>query len=59
MDDDFVVYRTLGELEWIREKAWDDYVRETPDTVCVEVSRGHTVTEAINLTKLANEGDER
>ena len=54
----YVVYRTLNELEWIRDKTWDDYVRDTPNTVCVEVSRGHTITEAMNLTKLVNEQQE-
>lgn len=57
MDNDFVIYRegyAGKKLEWIREKTWDDYFRDTPNTVCVEVSRGHTITEAINLTMLAN-----
>jgi len=61
MDDDFVIYRTgyaNRELEYIRGRIWDEYLRETPDTNCEFVSRGHTISEAVNLTMLAREPKE-
>lgn len=59
-DRKFVVYRTgypneTPPLEYIEQDKWDNYLLGTPETRCVEISRGHTITEAINLTELANE----
>jgi hypothetical protein len=57
--DEYVIYRSgYGELCYLPAKEWDRYVRDTSDTVCVEISRGHTISEAINLTVLANEQQE-
>ncbi len=58
-DTEYVVYRTgyprePAPLEYLPAKQWDNYIKGVPDTRCVEVSRGHTIVEAINLTKLAN-----
>ncbi len=61
MDDDFVVYRTgwaRKQLDYVRGKEWDEYVEATPKTLCEFISRGHTLVEAINLTKLANQQKE-
>jgi hypothetical protein len=56
---EYVIYRSgYGELCYLPAKEWRRYVRDTPDTVCVEISRGHTISEAINLTVLANEQQE-
>lgn len=62
-DAEYVVYRTgyprsSAPLEYLEANRWDVYIEETPDTKCVFISRGHTLVEAINLTKLANEGVE-
>ena len=53
----YVIYRTiLGDLDYLHERKWDAYVAERGDRmVAAEVSRGHTMVEAINLTKLGNE----
>lgn len=53
----YVIYRTvLGDLDYMHERTWDAYVSERGDRVVAsEVSRGHTMVEAINLTKLGNE----
>lgn len=59
-DTEYVVYRTgfpSGALEYLKETQWDNYVIGVPDHRCEFISRGHTLTEAINLTKLANEGE--
>lgn len=63
MSAEYVVYRTgypkdPKPVEYIEAKRWDDYLRNTHDTKCEFISRGHTLVEAINLTKLANEGVE-
>lgn len=61
MDDDFVIYRegyAGRKLEYISARVWDKYVQETPNTNCEFVSRGHSISEAINLTMLANEQKE-
>ena len=54
---EFVIFRTMrGELDWVRQSWWDDYKARRGDRLtAVEVSRGHTLVEAINLTKLGNE----
>lgn len=62
-DTEYVVYRTgypktPKPVEYIEGKRWDLYLHQTPETKCVFISRGHTLVEAINLTKLANEGAE-
>jgi hypothetical protein len=53
----YVIYRTvLGDLDYLHERTWDAYVSERDGRmVAMEVSRGHTMVEAINLTKLGNE----
>ena len=59
-DTEYVVYRTGFEtLEYLPARQWDNYIKGVPDTKCLEISRGHTITEAINLTMLANSGDEK
>ena len=63
-DAEYVVYRTgyprvPAPLEYLEAKKWDAYVQGVPDNKCEFISRGHTLTEAINLTKLANEGNEQ
>lgn len=61
-DTEFVVYRTgypNGPLEYLPAMQWDNYVKGVPNTRCLEISRGHTITEAVNLTMLANSGDEK
>lgn len=56
---EWVIFRTSdGEVGWIRGDTWDDYVVNVPDTKCEFLSRGHTLTEAINLTMLANGEDD-
>lgn len=58
-DIEYVIYRSgYGELCYLPTKDWRSYVRDTPDTVCVEISRGHTISDAVNLTMLANEQQE-
>ena len=60
--DEYVIYRTgfpSKTLEYIKGSDWDKYVRDTPDTKCEFISRGLTISEAINLTMLANEGVEK
>jgi hypothetical protein len=50
---EYVIYRNgYGEFMYLPTKDWRRYVRDTSDTVCVEISRGHTISEAINLTML-------
>jgi hypothetical protein len=53
----WVVYRMLGgELDFVQERKWDDYVADRRGRLtATEVSRGHTLTEASRLVKLANE----
>jgi hypothetical protein len=53
--DEYVVFRTeSGELEWVKAKTWDSYVLQTTKAMKREVSRGHSISEAYNLTVLAN-----
>lgn len=53
---EFVIFRIRGELDWVRQSWWDDYRAKRGDRLtATEVSRGHTLVEAINLTKLGNE----
>ena len=54
---EFVIFRTRGgELDWVRQSWWDDYKFRRGDRLtAVEVSRGHTLVEAIRLTELGNE----
>jgi hypothetical protein len=59
--DEYVIYRTgfpSKTLEYIKGSDWDNYVLDVPDNRCELVSRGHTITEAINLTELAHEPKE-
>lgn len=61
MDDDFVIYRegyAGRKLEYIRARIWDEYLRETPNTNCEFISRGHSFSEAVNLTMLVNQQKE-
>jgi hypothetical protein len=56
----YVIYRTgypqqNPPLEYLEETEWDRYVVHYPKHKCEELSRGHTIVEAINLTMLANE----
>ena len=54
-----VIYRALdGGLAWLAEESWDGWCDAVPARQQREASRGHTLTEAINLTKLANEQQE-
>jgi hypothetical protein len=60
---EYVVYRTGypqpdPPLEYLEQRIWDKYLSETPKTLCVELSRGHTLVDAINLTMLANQQKE-
>ena len=55
----YVIYRTFyGELDYMTEEKWDDWA--TPRSTrsytysAVEVSRGHTLVEAINLLEFTN-----
>jgi hypothetical protein len=58
--DEYVVYRTvLDDLDWVKAKSWDLWCDRDPNRMMREVSRGHTLTEAMNLTKLANEQQEK
>ena len=62
-DTEYVVYRTgypqePAPLGYLPARQWDNYIKGVLDTKCVEISRGHTLSEAINLTKLANEGED-
>lgn len=54
----YVVYRTyLGDFDFLRERLWDRWVeghRDNPAPKPEEVSRGHTLVEALNLTAFAN-----
>ena len=51
----YVVYRTfLGDLDFLREGQWDKWRSEVNARTVDEVSRGHTITEALNLTQLVN-----
>ena len=53
---EFVIFRIRGELDWVRQSWWDDYRAKRGDRLtATEVSRGHTLIEAIRLTKLGNE----
>ena len=56
---EYVIFRTMrGELDWVRQSWWDDYKFRRGDRLtATEVSRGHTLTEALNLTKLGNEDE--
>ena len=57
----YVIYRTGFDgrtLEFIKASDWDNYVLDYPETKCEFISRGHTITEAINLTELAHEPKE-
>jgi hypothetical protein len=54
----FVIFRIRGELDWVRQSWWDDYRAKRGDRLtATEVSRGHTLVEAINLTELGNEDE--
>jgi hypothetical protein len=53
----YVIYR-MDDLDYMHERTWDAYVAERDGRmVAMEVSRGHTMVEAINLTKLGNEDE--
>jgi hypothetical protein len=55
----YVVYRTvLDDLDYVKEKNWDLWCDRDPNRMVREVSRGLTITEAMNLTKLVNEQQE-
>jgi len=55
MTERYVVYRTfLGDLDFMREDQWDKWRSAVNARTVDEVSRGHTITEARNLTQLAN-----
>lgn len=55
-DDEYAVLRLKhGELLDMKAKDWDSYKARTPRTHAVEVCRGLTISEAMNLTMLANE----
>lgn len=54
----WVIYRTAyGELDYAREGVWDIYVKGRDRLIMAEVSRGHTLTEAINMIKLGSEDE--
>jgi hypothetical protein len=56
--DKWVIYHMRGRLDCATEKVWDGYKAKRGDRLtATEVSRGHTVVEAINLTKLGNEDE--
>lgn len=59
MTEKYVIYRAFhGDLDYMAEGKWDDLVATrsiTSNTYsAVEVSRGHTLVEAINLTDFVN-----
>jgi hypothetical protein len=56
--DKWVIYRTvLGDLDYLHERKWDGWCDDQPERMVREVSRGHTLVEAINLTKLGGEDE--
>ena len=56
--DKWVIYRMRGRLDCATEKTWDKYKAKRGDRLtATEVSRGHTLVEAINLTELGSEDE--
>lgn len=56
----YVVYRTsLNGLYYLQESNWDRWCDGEPERMVREVSRGHTLVDAINLTQLVNEQQEK
>jgi hypothetical protein len=53
----YVIYRTIfGDLDYAQQEAWDRHKAQRGERLTMlEVSRGHTRVEAVNLTKLGNE----
>lgn len=43
-----------GELYDIEVRQWEAYLNRRPDTTAVELTRGLTKTDAMNLTMLGN-----
>jgi hypothetical protein len=55
----YVIFRGRGGwLNYVEEEHWDDYRAKRGDRLtATEVSRGHTLVEAINLTELGSEDE--
>ena len=56
----YLIFRARdGWLNYVEEEHWDNYKVERGDKLtATEVSRGHTLVEAIRLTELGNEDEE-